>query len=80
MMATLVESADIEPSCSSKAMDSPPSSSFSHRFLDNKFYLLVVIGETVSEEHLKCAIADIEKGKKDRVIFFKSQRTDYNFV
>uniref|UniRef100_A0A3B3Q8T7 Microtubule associated protein 1B n=1 Tax=Paramormyrops kingsleyae TaxID=1676925 RepID=A0A3B3Q8T7_9TELE len=62
MMATLVESADIEPSCSSKAMDSPPSSSFSHRFLDNKFYLLVVIGETVSEEHLKCAIADIEKG------------------
>ncbi|XP_048875139.1 microtubule-associated protein 1B isoform X2 [Brienomyrus brachyistius] len=62
MMATLVESADIEPSCSSKAIESPPSSSFSHRFLDNKFYLLVVIGETVSEEHLKCAIADIERG------------------
>ncbi|XP_036384509.1 microtubule-associated protein 1B [Megalops cyprinoides] len=61
-MATLVESADTEPTCSSTAMASPTSSSLSHRFLDNKFYLLVVIGEIVSEDHLKCAIADIEKG------------------
>ncbi|KAI1905267.1 hypothetical protein AGOR_G00014350 [Albula goreensis] len=61
-MATLVESAETEPACSSNAMASPTSTSLSHRFLDNKFYLLVVIGEIVTEDHLKCAIADIEKG------------------
>jgi hypothetical protein len=64
-MATLVESADIETlSSSSNVMASPMSASLSHRFVDNKFYLLVVIGEMVTEDHLKCAIADIEKGKK----------------
>ncbi|XP_035247412.1 microtubule-associated protein 1B isoform X1 [Anguilla anguilla] len=61
-MATLVESAETEPAFSRNAMASPTSSSLSHRFLDNKFYLLVVIGEIVTEDHLKCAIADIEKG------------------
>ncbi|KAJ8262780.1 hypothetical protein COCON_G00152370 [Conger conger] len=43
-------------------MLTPEASSLSHRFVDNKFYLLVVIGEIVSEDHLKCAVADIEKG------------------
>ncbi|XP_023840108.1 microtubule-associated protein 1B [Salvelinus sp. IW2-2015] len=62
-MATLVESADIETlSSSSNVMASPMSTSLSHRFDDSKFYLLVVIGEIVTEDHLKCAIADIEKG------------------
>ncbi|KAJ8339343.1 hypothetical protein SKAU_G00361290 [Synaphobranchus kaupii] len=61
-MATLVESAATELACSRNTMASPTSSSLSHRFLDNKFYLLVVIGEIVTEDHLKCAIADIEKG------------------
>ncbi|XP_029624762.1 microtubule-associated protein 1B [Salmo trutta] len=62
-MATLVQSADIETlSSSSNVMASPMSASLSHRFVDNKFYLLVVIGEMVTEDHLKCAIADIEKG------------------
>ncbi|XP_061148900.1 microtubule-associated protein 1B isoform X1 [Syngnathus typhle] len=31
-------------------------------FVDSKFYLLVVLGEMVAEENLKCAVADIEKG------------------
>ncbi|KAL0965251.1 hypothetical protein UPYG_G00278790 [Umbra pygmaea] len=62
-MATLVESADIETLCSSSnIMASPTSASLSHRFVDDTFYLLVVIGEMVTEDHLKCAIADIEKG------------------
>ncbi|XP_029024735.1 microtubule-associated protein 1B [Betta splendens] len=63
-MATLVESADMETlSGQSKAGTSPtPSSSPSQHFNDGKFYLLVVIGEIVAEDHLKCAIADIEKG------------------
>ncbi|XP_066567747.1 microtubule-associated protein 1B isoform X2 [Amia ocellicauda] len=62
-MATLVETADPQPTCSGDLItSSPSSSSLSHRFLDNKFYLLVVIGEIVTEEHLKCAIADIERG------------------
>lgn len=34
------------------------------RFPSSKLYLLVVIGEIVSEEQLSCAIEDIEKGKK----------------
>ncbi|XP_006627230.2 microtubule-associated protein 1B [Lepisosteus oculatus] len=61
-MASLVETADTEPTCSGNLISSPSSSSLSHRFLDNKFYLLVVIGEIVSEDHLRCAIADIERG------------------
>ncbi|XP_069024909.1 microtubule-associated protein 1B isoform X1 [Embiotoca jacksoni] len=62
-MATLVESADMETlGGQSHTGASPSSSSPSQHFNDGKFYLLVVIGEIVSEDHLKCAIADIEKG------------------
>ncbi|KAK6492438.1 microtubule-associated protein 1B-like [Huso huso] len=62
-MATLVEAAaDSEPTCSSNVVPSPSSSNLSHRFLDNKFYLLVVIGEIVTDDHLRCAIADIQRG------------------
>lgn len=63
-MATLVESADMETlGGQSNTGASLTSSSPSQHFNDSKFYLLVVIGEIVTEEHLKCAIADIEKGK-----------------
>nr|XP_020475144.1 microtubule-associated protein 1B isoform X2 [Monopterus albus] len=62
-MATLVESADLETlGGQSNTGASPTSPSPSHHFNDSKFYLLVVIGEVITEEHLKCAIADIEKG------------------
>ena len=61
-MATVVVEADSEPSCS---LPNPaaPSPSLSHLFLDSKFYLLVVIGELVTEEHLRRAIANIERGE-----------------
>uniref|UniRef100_A0A8D0FKG7 Microtubule-associated protein 1B/S N-terminal domain-containing protein n=1 Tax=Strix occidentalis caurina TaxID=311401 RepID=A0A8D0FKG7_STROC len=60
-MATVVVEVDSEPSCS---ITNPTSlsPSLSHRFLDSKFYLLVVIGELVTEEHLRRAIANIERG------------------
>uniref|UniRef100_A0A1A7WYR0 Microtubule-associated protein 1B n=1 Tax=Iconisemion striatum TaxID=60296 RepID=A0A1A7WYR0_9TELE len=62
-MATLVESAEMETlGGHSHTGTSPTSSSPSQHFNDSKFYLLVVIGEIVTEDHLKCAIADIEKG------------------
>ncbi|XP_035524551.1 microtubule-associated protein 1B [Morone saxatilis] len=62
-MATLVESADMETlGGQSTTGASPTSSSPSQHFNDSKFYLLVVIGEITTEDHLKCAIADIEKG------------------
>ncbi|CAG5867646.1 unnamed protein product [Menidia menidia] len=62
-MATLVESADMETlGGQSKIGASPTSSGPSQHFNDSKFYLLVVIGEIITEDHLKCAIADIEKG------------------
>uniref|UniRef100_A0A146PIJ2 Microtubule-associated protein 1B n=1 Tax=Fundulus heteroclitus TaxID=8078 RepID=A0A146PIJ2_FUNHE len=63
-MATLVEPAEMETlgAQSNTAGASPTSSSPSLHFNDSKFYLLVVIGEIISEDHLKCAIADIEKG------------------
>ncbi|XP_040014330.1 microtubule-associated protein 1B [Xiphias gladius] len=62
-MATLVESAEMETlGGQSKAGASPTSPSPSQHFNDGKFYLLVVIGEVITEDHLKCAIADIEKG------------------
>uniref|UniRef100_A0A672HKX0 Microtubule-associated protein 1B n=1 Tax=Salarias fasciatus TaxID=181472 RepID=A0A672HKX0_SALFA len=62
-MATLVQPADMETLGGQSATGAPPtSSSPSQHFNDSKFYLLVVIGEIVSEDHLKCAIADIEKG------------------
>ncbi|XP_053557415.1 microtubule-associated protein 1B [Bombina bombina] len=61
-MATLVEPGpDIDPS-NSIPNPSSISPSLSHRFQDNKFYLLVVIGEIVTEDHLRCAIANIERG------------------
>ncbi|XP_061873082.1 microtubule-associated protein 1B-like isoform X2 [Colius striatus] len=46
---------DSEPSCSNP-------NALSYRFLDSKFYLLVVIGELVTEEHLQQAIANVERG------------------
>ncbi|NWX68243.1 MAP1B protein, partial [Alca torda] len=58
-MATVVVEVDSEPSCS---IPNPTSPSLSHRFLDSKFYLLVVIGELVTDEHLRRAIANIERG------------------
>ncbi|CAJ1070208.1 microtubule-associated protein 1B [Xyrichtys novacula] len=62
-MATLVESAEMGTlGGQSNTGASPTSSSPSQHFNDGKFYLLVVIGEIVAEDHLKCAIADIEKG------------------
>ncbi|KAL7838433.1 hypothetical protein AOLI_G00268370 [Acnodon oligacanthus] len=66
-MATLVASADTAESfCSDSGtragnMASPTAAS-AHHFDDGRFYLLVVVGELVTAEHLKCAIADIEKG------------------
>ncbi|XP_017663708.1 PREDICTED: microtubule-associated protein 1B [Lepidothrix coronata] len=60
-MATVVVEVDSEPSCSI-ANPTSTSPSLSHRFLDSKFYLLVVIGELVTEEHLRRAIANIERG------------------
>lgn len=67
-MATLVQSAaDMETlGGQSHAGTSPTSSSPSQHFNDGKFYLLVVIGEIINEDQLKCAIADIEKGKTGR--------------
>lgn len=60
-MATLVQSAELmEPLFTHPGATS--SASPAHHFNDAKFYLLVVIGEIVTEEQLKCAIADIEKG------------------
>ncbi|XP_020777581.2 microtubule-associated protein 1B [Boleophthalmus pectinirostris] len=63
-MATLVQSADAMENLytPSNIGTTPTSSCPSQHFNDSKFYLLVVIGEVVTEEHLKCAIADIEKG------------------
>ncbi|XP_052631360.1 microtubule-associated protein 1B-like [Harpia harpyja] len=61
MATVVVVEVDSEPSCS---LPNPTSlsPSLSHRFLDSKFYLLVVIGELVTEEHLRRAIANIERG------------------
>ncbi|XP_070794907.1 microtubule-associated protein 1B isoform X2 [Pituophis catenifer annectens] len=60
-MATVVLEPESEPSCSLPSAV-PPSPSLSHRFLDSKFYLLVVVGELVTEEHLRRAISNIERG------------------
>ncbi|XP_041336400.1 electromotor neuron-associated protein 1-like isoform X2 [Pyrgilauda ruficollis] len=61
MATVVVVEMDSEASCS---IPNPTflSPSLSHRFLDRKFYLLVVIGELVTEEHLRRAIANIERG------------------
>lgn len=45
------------------AAAAPAACSPARHFVDSKFYLLVVLGEVVAEENLKCAVADIEKGK-----------------
>ncbi|XP_069737406.1 microtubule-associated protein 1B-like [Phaenicophaeus curvirostris] len=73
-MATLVVvEVDSEPSCSVPKTNSL-SLNLSHRFLDSKFYLLVVIGELVTEEHLRRAIADIERGIRS----WETNLTEYN--
>uniref|UniRef100_A0A8C2B1H3 Microtubule-associated protein 1B n=1 Tax=Cyprinus carpio TaxID=7962 RepID=A0A8C2B1H3_CYPCA len=63
-MATLVGPVDTPAPfggvSSIKNTASPTAST--HHFDESKYYLLVVIGELVTDEHLKCAIADIEKG------------------
>ncbi|KAM9337834.1 microtubule-associated protein 1B [Symphorus nematophorus] len=63
-MATLVESAEMETLGGQSNTGASPTSSSNppQHFNDGKFYLLVVIGEITTEDHLKCAIADIEKG------------------
>lgn len=67
-MATLVESADTEALGGQADTGLPPASSgCSQHFNDGRFYLLVVIAEVTSDDHLKCAIADIEKGKMELV-------------
>ncbi|KAF4804348.1 hypothetical protein TURU_008666 [Turdus rufiventris] len=60
MATVVVVEMDSEASCS---IPNPTSlsPSLSHRFLDSKFYLLVVIGELVTEKHLRRAIANIER-------------------
>ncbi|TRY82491.1 hypothetical protein DNTS_020807 [Danionella cerebrum] len=61
-MATLVDSAETPApfgGLSSLRNTSPTASA--HHFDEGKYYLLVVIGELVTDQHLKCAIADIEK-------------------
>ncbi|XP_048224121.1 LOW QUALITY PROTEIN: microtubule-associated protein 1B [Perognathus longimembris pacificus] len=62
MATVVVEAAEPEPSGSLGAPAASTSPSLSHRFLDSKFYLLVVVGETVTEEHLRRAIGNIELG------------------
>uniref|UniRef100_A0A8C1M0K0 Microtubule-associated protein 1B n=1 Tax=Cyprinus carpio TaxID=7962 RepID=A0A8C1M0K0_CYPCA len=63
-MATLVGPVDTPAPfggvSSIKNTASPTAST--HHFDESKYYLLVVVGELVTDEHLKCAIADIEKG------------------
>lgn len=64
-MATMVDSVVDPPApfggvSSIKNTASPTAST--HHFDEGKYYLLVVIGELVTDEHLKCAIAGIEKG------------------
>lgn len=63
-MATVLVEAEPEPCCSLPAPQPCPAPSLSHRFLDSKFYLLVVLGELVTEEHLRRAIANIERGEE----------------
>lgn len=58
----VVEAAEPELSGSIANPAASTSPSLSHRFLDSKFYLLVVVGEIVTEEHLRRAIGNIELG------------------
>lgn len=66
MATVVVEATEPEPSGSIANPAASTSPSLSHRFLDSKFYLLVVVGETVTEEHLRRAIGNIELGKRSR--------------
>lgn len=66
MATVVVEATEPEPSGSIGNPAASTSPSLSHRFLDSKFYLLVVVGETVTEEHLRRAIGNIELGKRSR--------------
>lgn len=66
MATVVVEATEPEPSGSIANPAASTSPSLSHRFLDSKFYLLVVVGETVTEEHLRRAIGNIELGKQSR--------------
>lgn len=67
-MATLVQPADMETlGGRSDTGASPTSPSPPQRFNDGRFYLLVVVGEVATDDHLKCAIADIERGKAEIV-------------
>lgn len=66
MATVVVEATEPEPSGSIANPAASTSPSLSHRFLDSKFYLLVVVGETVTEEHLRRAIGNIELGKRPR--------------
>nr|KAF6490118.1 microtubule associated protein 1B [Molossus molossus] len=62
MATVVVEAAEPELSGSITNPAASTSPSLSHRFLDSKFYLLVVVGEIVTEEHLRRAIGNIELG------------------
>nr|XP_008537997.1 PREDICTED: microtubule-associated protein 1B isoform X1 [Equus przewalskii] len=62
MATVVVEAAEPEPSGGMANPAATTSPSLSHRFLDTKFYLLVVVGEIVTEEHLRRAIGNIELG------------------
>ncbi|XP_028348765.1 microtubule-associated protein 1B isoform X1 [Physeter macrocephalus] len=62
MATVVVEATEPEPSGSIASPAATTSPSLSHRFLDSKFYLLVVVGEIVTEEHLRRAIGNIELG------------------
>lgn len=72
MATVVVEAAEPELSggianpAAAAAAAASTSPSLSHRFLDSKFYLLVVVGEIVTEEHLRRAIGNIELGKRPR--------------
>ncbi|XP_040834984.1 microtubule-associated protein 1B isoform X2 [Ochotona curzoniae] len=62
MATVVVEATEPEPSGGIANPATSTSPSLSHRFLDSKFYLLVVVGEIVTEEHLRRAIGNIEFG------------------
>ncbi|XP_016298987.1 microtubule-associated protein 1B-like [Sinocyclocheilus anshuiensis] len=63
-MATLVGPVDTPAPFGgvSSIKNTASPTALTHHFDEGKYYLLVVIGELVTDEHLKCAIADIEKG------------------
>ncbi|KAF6125626.1 microtubule associated protein 1B [Phyllostomus discolor] len=84
MATVVVEAAEPELSGSIANPAASTSPSLSHRFLDSKFYLLVVVGEIVTEEHLRRAIGNIELGIRswdtNLIEFFKRVRSSYYVV